>query len=194
LNSPVITPMHDDFRQQAYDYIYKRSIILAQDAQIIAFLADDLRNGATLPRNQRDFEEFAERYVRAKLPIGQMDEAQIHDMVRYYALIGSTNQSGGLLRGVAILLALGLLIAVIAGIAQTLANTTDPEQINTATTAGRTILIVGVVLGLYYWVWWKIHAALAVVRITLLLVLIIALVWLLYDNNIIELTMLTENL
>jgi len=181
--------MHDDFRQQAYDYLYQRSIILAQDPQLIAYLADHLRKGGELPRNQRAFTEFAERYVRSILPIGQLDEKQIEQTVTYYARIGVPNRQRGPARIIAVVLAIGLLAAVIVGIGTTLVENADTEQISTAAAAGRTILIVGVVLALYYWVSLKVYAVLAFIRVTLLLVLIVALVWLLHDNGVIDLNL-----
>lgn len=184
------TPSADSFYQQAYDYIYQRSIILAQDEALIAMLADDLRQGAELPRNQKAFRAFAERYVRLKLPIADVDEKYLKQMVDYYALIGQVGQPRPIVQAGVLIAAVLLLLAAIAGITLAVTENTSTEDISTAASAGRTVVIVGVVLGLYYWVSLKAAAVLAFVRMTLLLVLIIAMLWLLHDNGAIALDQL----
>jgi hypothetical protein len=179
--------IQDAVQERALEYLYKRSIVLYQEQALRRLLIDHLRAGNPLPKRDSQFRPIVERFLRSQIPVGAIDEKRLQEMVDFYMLFGKTRrQRSRWLVPVIVTLVLGLLVAVMAGSVASFLSETPESDLNSAFGTTRTILLVVIVVGLYYWASIRLQAMLNFVRLTLLLVMILALVWLLNDNGIIS--------
>ena len=179
--------VQDPVQERALDYLYKRSIVLYQEQGLRRLLIDHLRAGHSVPKNDSQFRPIVERFLRNQIPVGTVDEKRLQEMVDFHMLFGKTRrQRPGWLVPVIVTLAVGLLVAVLAGSVASFLSDTPESDLDDAFGTTRTILLVVVVVGLYYWASIRLQSMLTFVRVTLLLVMVLALLWLLNDNGIIN--------
>lgn len=172
----------EDYAQQARDYIYKRSIILAQDEIFTQHMIRELQSGTPLPQNDAEFEAIVRRFL-AGMGMAAVDDDYADKMARYYTVLGTIRRRPRWHGALAVLLALGVLVATITGIIIALDDAGTREDVTRGVGIVRTVSVVVVVIALFLWTGTLARRFMVVVRTILLIALILALVWLLIDTG-----------